>query len=189
MGRCQWLLAVCLLFVALPLTAAEAAVWQRLAEPGHLVLVRHAIAPGTGDPKGFRLDECATQRNLSAAGRAQAQRMGERLRANGLDRAAVYSSQWCRCMETASLLGVGNPLPLPALNSFYGEAARGGDQTREILQWLGQQPQNAKLILVTHQVNITALTGVYPASGEMLVLRRLDDGAIELVGRIRTDEF
>ncbi|MCK6409580.1 MAG: histidine phosphatase family protein, partial [Thauera sp.] len=80
---------------------AEEALWKALREGGHVALMRHAVAPGVGDPPGFRLDDCATQRNLSAAGRRQAQAIGERFRANGIATAAVFSSQWCRCLDTA----------------------------------------------------------------------------------------
>ena len=91
--------------------------------------MRHATAPGTGDPAEFQLDDCATQRNLSAVGREQARATGARLRAAGITSAEVYSSQWCRCLETARLLGLGEVLELPALNSFFGERARAAEQS------------------------------------------------------------
>ena len=90
-----------------------------LNKPGRLLMLRHAQAPGSGDPPGFRLDDCATQRNLDAAGRAQSVSLGHRLARAGILRAKVYSSQWCRCLETARLLGIGQVEVLPALNSFY----------------------------------------------------------------------
>ena len=129
-------LLVCL-FLLLPLSAAaqtqtdEAGLWAALRDGGHVALIRHGLAPGTGDPPGFRVDDCRTQRNLSPAGRAQARAIGERFRANGIDTAAVFSSQWCRCLETARLLGLGEVQALPGLNSFFGrpqqrDADRGG---------------------------------------------------------------
>ena len=105
------LLLACL-GLLLPIAAAcaetdEAALWAALREGGHVALMRHAIAPGVGDPAGFRLDDCTTQRKLSAQGRAQARAIGERFRANGIATAAVFSSQWCRCLDTARELALG----------------------------------------------------------------------------------
>ena len=111
------LVFLCLL---LPLSAAaqtqpdEAALWAALRAGGHVALIRHALAPGTGDPAGFRVDDCATQRNLSPTGRAQARAIGERFRANGIDTAAVLSSQWCRCLDTARELALGEITPFAA---------------------------------------------------------------------------
>src|SRR5512134_1262540 len=85
-------------------------VWQALRAGGHIALLRHAAAPGVGDPPGFRLEDCGTQRNLSAEGRAQARRIGEALRRRGVEVDAVYSSEWCRCLQTAELIGGNRPI-------------------------------------------------------------------------------
>lgn len=90
-----------------------------LKKPGHFAIMRHALAPGTGDPRNFDLTDCSTQRNLSEAGREQAKAVGELLRKSGIEKAGVYSSQWCRCLDTATLLGLGPVTELPALNSFF----------------------------------------------------------------------
>jgi len=137
--------------------------------PGRLLMMRHATAPGVGDPANFRLGDCSTQRNLSDAGRQQAAGIGERLRAAGWSGVPVYSSPWCRCVDTARLIGLGEVRELPVLgSSFAGHASDTNDATA-LRRWLaGQGGQPA--MLVTHQVNITALTGVYPASGEVLLL-------------------
>lgn len=140
-----------------------------LRQPGAVAIMRHARAPGTGDPPGFRLGECATQRNLDEAGREQARRIGARLRAAGVA-APVYASEWCRTRETAELLAVGPVQPLPALNSFFGDRAPEAAQTAALRAFM--DGLDGPAVLVTHQVNITALTGVFPADGEMLVLRR-----------------
>jgi phosphohistidine phosphatase SixA len=132
--------------------------------------MRHALAPGGGDPPGFRIDDCSTQRLLSEAGRAQSRASGEALRARGIASARVLSSAWCRCIETAQLLGLGTVAVEPALNSFFADRSTAEAQTvalRGLLRaWSGPDP----LVLVTHQVNITALTGVFPASGEALLV-------------------
>ncbi|NBN79965.1 histidine phosphatase family protein [Microvirga tunisiensis] len=167
-----------------PVRAAPAHPWVPQLKDGTVVgLLRHALAPGTGDPAGFRLGDCSTQRNLSAEGRAQAQAIGAALRGLGLDGARVYSSQWCRCLDTARLLALGPVEELPALNSFFADRDREGEQTRALEDWLAGQTAAGPLILVTHQVNITALTGIVPASGELVLATRLRTSAPRLVAR------
>ena len=167
--------------------AEEQAAWNGLRSGGHVALIRHALAPGTGDPAVFALGDCSTQRNLSDEGRAQAARIGARLRAEGIETARIYSSQWCRCLETAELLGLGPVEALPVLNSFYERRENQERQTRTLESWLAEQNLERPVVLVTHQVNITALTGVFPTSGEMVVIRRTDAGGITVVGTIETD--
>ena len=164
--------------------ASDEALWSALREGGHLALMRHAPAPGFSDPEGFVLEDCKTQRNLSAAGREQAKATGERFRANGIANATVRSSRWCRCLDTARLLGIGTVIPTPALDSFFenrGEEASRSAAVRELIR--NADPSAGPLVLVTHQVNITALTGVYPASGELIIMRVAGD-TLELAGRI-----
>ena len=153
----------------------------------HVALMRHALAPGMGDPGNFRLDDCSTQRNLSQTGRDQAVKIGARLKAAGIDSADVFTSQWCRCRETAELLGFDPPTPLPALNSFFGDFERKDEQTEALSSWLESQPLERPLILVTHQVNITAFSGIYPDSGEIVLMRRNANGRFEVAGSIRTN--
>jgi broad specificity phosphatase PhoE len=176
----------------LPIAAAcaetgEAALWAALREGGHVALMRHAIAPGVGDPAGFRLDDCTTQRKLSAQGRAQARAIGERFRANGIATAAVFSSQWCRCLDTARELALGEVVAFPGLNSFFADRGEEARHTAAVRALIGERARSPlPLVLVTHQVNITALTGVFPASGEIIVLR-VDGDTPSVAGRIRTD--
>ena len=161
--------------------------WKALRSPGHIALVRHAIAPGTGDPSEFELGDCRTQRNLSEEGRVQAKNIGARLRINGLEHARIFSSQWCRCRETAELFNLGTVEDLPILNSFFQRFMDRERQTQELVEWLARQTLNKPLLLVTHQVNITALTGVYPSSGEIVIIHQSDMGKIKVVGSINTD--
>jgi phosphohistidine phosphatase SixA len=177
-----------LLGVAPSVSASEeTALWRALASKGHAALLRHAIAPGTGDPSAFTIGDCATQRNLSEEGRRQAAQIGARFRKNGIEAARIFSSQWCRCLETAGSLGLGPVTELPILNSFFQSPDRRDDQAQELEEWLAGQDLEGSLVLVTHQVNITALTGIYPASGELIVIRQSGDGEISVVGSIRTD--
>lgn len=168
--------------LAQPTPDAEAA-WQALAEGG-IALFRHAIAPGGGDPPGMRLGDCGTQRNLDEAGRAQARRIGATFRDRGIVVGAVRASAWCRAMETAELAFPGRARAEPAFNSFFGarqdQEARTAAARRLMLAWDGP----GAMFVATHQVNITALTSIFPASGEGVVLRR-DGEALVVVGRIR----
>lgn len=161
--------------------------WKELRSGSSFVLLRHAIAPGTGDPDHFILGNCLTQRNLSASGRGQATTIGKQFRANKIQKARVFSSQWCRCLETAELLKIGPVEELALLNSFFENYERGDSQTNELRRWIGRQNLSQPMVLVTHQVNITSLTQYYPVSGELVFARRLDSGEVVLRGSITTD--
>ena len=181
------LLAALVLAVAAALPAhASEALWLALAQPGHGALMRHATAPGVGDPHGMQLDDCATQRNLSEAGRAEARAIGERFRAAGIARARLLSSRWCRCLETARLLALGPVETAPeALDSFFGERTEQPGSTAALRRLIADLPRDGgPVVMVTHQVNVTVLTGVFPQSGEIVVLRLGADGAFSVAGRI-----
>lgn len=167
----------------LPATAgAQSAPLDRLRGGGLVILMRHAqTTPGTGDPPGFRLDDCATQRNLSEAGIAQARAIGAALRAERVGVGRVLSSRWCRCLDTARLLDLGTVEPFEPLNSFFGEGDAGGAQGAAVREFVRGWQGAGNAVMVTHQVNITALTDVFPASGEAVVVT----GAMEQVGRLR----
>jgi phosphohistidine phosphatase SixA len=173
-------LILALLLTLLPL-AALADDWDALREPGAVAIMRHALAPGGGDPANFDVTDCATQRNLDVRGRAQARTIGAELRARGFTFDSVLTSQWCRCRETAELLDAGPVSEAPALNSFFQDRATGPAQTDAATDIL--RANDGTLMMVTHQVNITALTGIFPASGEIIVVRATDQG-IEVLGQI-----
>lgn len=161
---------------------------EALAEPGRALILRHALAPGAGDPPAFRLDDCATQRNLDARGRAQAVQLGERLRAAGIARARVFSSQWCRCRETAELLALGPVTALPALNSFYQRGEQREGRLAALREFLAALPlDGGPVVLVTHQVTISALTGAGTPSGGGSLLRLNGSGSPEILGSIPPD--
>ena len=180
------LLAAALLaaFLLSPLPTAADARFARLSEPGVVAILRHAFAPGTGDPASFKLDDCTTQRNLDARGREQARKIGAAIRAAGATVDRVITSQWCRCRDTARFLDLGPVEDLPALNSFFRNRDRAGPQTAELRQFLLGLPPGKTVVLVTHQVNITALTGRIPASGEVFLLEIGRDGTISVVDEI-----
>jgi phosphohistidine phosphatase SixA len=163
---------------------AEEELWQSLQRGGHVILVRHtSTEPGVGDPPGYRLDNCATQRNLSAAGREEARSIGEAFRAHGVPVGEVRASQWCRCLETARL-AFGAAVPWPPLNSFFDARSREPEQTRAVRALIGRPFADTNLVLVTHQVNIVALTGRSAAPGELVVVRA-GDAKSRPVGRLR----
>lgn len=148
--------------------------------------MRHALAPGTGDPPEFRLDDCTTRRNLSDTGRAQARATGEAIRAAvSPPPDAVLTSRWCRCRETAELLGLGAPEPTPPLDSFLGRRHLRDDQTEALRALLAERlSRGERLVLVTHQVNVTALTGIVPRSGEAVAVRLAADGSLAVLGTV-----
>lgn len=158
--------------------------WAALRAGGHFAILRHATAPGIGDPPGFRLEDCRTQRLLSSRGRREARRIGEELREHGVQIDAIYSSQWCRCLQTAELLALGPVRPLPPLNSFFAQPEREDEQTAELREWIARQRPEGTIVLVTHQVNITALTALLPEPGDVIVIRPGTGGDMEVVGRI-----
>lgn len=163
-----------------------------LRQGGLVILIRHGVTePGIGDPPEFRLDDCATQRNLSEAGRTQARSLGEWFRDQDIPVGAVRSSQWCRCLDTARLaFGAHHPIdPWPALNSFFDRRADAPIATRSALDSLASA-FTGNQVWVTHQVNISALTGTFAAMGELIVtrpVRRDRQWQLEPVGRFKPD--
>ena len=134
-----------------------------------VLFLRHALAPGFGDPARFSIDDCRTQRNLSLPGRDQARRIGAYLRNEAIDIRVILSSRWCRCVETAAELGLGPFTTHDGLNSFFdGHVDR--DETIELLRaqldrTAGTRTDGQVTLMVTHQVVITAITGIAPQSG------------------------
>jgi phosphohistidine phosphatase SixA len=157
--------------------------WSAL-QSGTIALFRHANAPGTGDPPGFQLNDCSSQRNLNAAGRAQAKRIGDQFRARRINVTRVLTSQWCRTRETAQLAFPGLPKDEPAFNSFFGDRDQEAAQTRTALGVLQSWRGPGVMVVVTHQVNITALTDIFPDSGEGIIVRVASE-RLEVLGRIK----
>ncbi|MFC5510774.1 histidine phosphatase family protein [Massilia jejuensis] len=163
---------------------SEDALWQALRGGGVTVLLRHAATnPGIGDPPGFKLDQCATQRNLSEAGRADARAIGAAFARHQVTPGAVWSSRWCRCLETARL-AFGRVEPEPSLDSmFRDEEDQSAAKLRALRTRLAARSATSPLVLVTHDVNIRALTGQSLAQGEMVLVKQRDD-ELEVLGRI-----
>ena len=189
MTRLLLTVAVMAAFLLSPVPSAAEARFARLSQPGVVAIMRHALAPGAGDTARFALDDCTTQRNLDARGRAQARAIGAAIRAAGVTVERVLASQWCRCRDTARLLELGPVDDLLALNSFFRDPARADRQTAELRRFLIDLPPEQAVVLVTHFVNIRALTGRGVASGEVLLLDIGRDGTVSVVDEILIDPW
>jgi phosphohistidine phosphatase SixA len=179
------ILAGSILFSALESFADNDEMIARLKAGGHILMVRHALAPGSGDPDHFTLGDCSTQRNLNEAGRAQARSIGNWLRRNGVASARVYASQWCRCLETATLMQLGPVKPLPALNSFYERPQDREPNISALRDFISRQPTDGEfIVMVTHFVTIGAMTGESVSSGMGVLLELKEDAPYNVVGKL-----
>ena len=191
MRRMRFVIFIVLLGFCCPMEAAgaddAADAWKALRAGGHVALMRHADAPGgVGDPPDFRVEDCATQRNLSAKGRADAEKIGLRLKGEGIAFEKILSSPWCRCIDTARLMDLGTV----ETEATFGNVVVLKDQRQAlttgaralITQWTA----GGNLLVVTHGANIHALAGVWLASGEIVVVKGGSDRA-EPVGRLLLD--
>jgi len=175
-------LAVALMAAPVAAAASDEA-WAALAKGGHVALVRHGNAPpGYGDPPGFKIDDCATQRNMDERGRAQARAVGEAFRQHGVIVDKILSSPWCRCLETARLMALG-----PVENTW---AVAASDRSPERLVVLKQMMAGWRgpgtLVLVTHALTVQALVGIMPDQAETVVVKPKpgNEPGIDVVGRI-----
>jgi phosphohistidine phosphatase SixA len=180
--------ALALCFLVTPGLAADDAqdAWAALARGGHVALVRHGSAPPGygGDPPGFRIDDCATQRNLDELGREQARALGEAFRRHGVRVDRVVSSPWCRCLDTARLMAVGPVDSSWALVPDRDPAVP--VRLRELKELISGWRGPGTLVLVTHALTVRPLTGFLPLQAETVVLKpEPGSGAgATLVGRI-----
>lgn len=176
---------------ALPAAAmAQDDAWALLRQPGHVVFMRHSDAPGSGgygDPPGYRLDDCATQRNLSEEGRAHARRTGAAFRKHGVTFDRVLSSPWCRCKETASLAIGKEAEVFPPLSNLVGRHEHRDAQVKALEAYLAGLDGNTRVLFVTHGIVVNALTGIGLASGEMVIVKPGPGGKPAVAGRLRVD--
>ena len=166
---------------------SEDDIWSQLrqADTHYYVLMRHAIAPGTGDPPSFQIGDCSTQRNLSEAGITQARRTGDAFRAQMVAVQQVLSSEWCRCLDTATAMALGPVEPFPALNSFFENRAKEPEQTQMLREFMiTHQDKRGVTVLVTHFVNIIAIADSGASSGEIVVMQVNGQNEPEVVAQI-----
>ena len=162
------------LYLCLFGTSVYAGLNEDLHDGHHVLLMRHADAPGIGDPAGYKLDQCATQRNLGEHGRKQAELIGAWLTKQGIDTAQVFSSPWCRCMDTAKLLKKGVVTIEASLGSFFDDMSLEKIQTQALQTFIKNslaKKSQPPLILVTHHINIQAFTGKVVNVGEMVLVK------------------
>jgi broad specificity phosphatase PhoE len=165
----------------------DAKLWGELRRGGNVILVRHgSTLPGQGDPPGFRLDDCSTQRNLSNEGREEARRIGERLKRERVPIAKVYTSPWCRCRETA-MLAFGKAEDWTPLASVFEAPDRDQEYTERVKKRIGtysSREMKGNVVMVTHNVNIASLTKLSVAPGEMVIVRPDGCCGLRVVGRL-----
>jgi len=183
------LVGICLLLVAL-LARADEDAWMRLQQGGYVVIMRHALTdpPRGEEPANFTLDDCATQRNLGARGRADMADLARALERRKVAVGEVFSSRYCRCQESARI-AFGRAEVWDLLNGYPGPAPywEGYDfsQLLEIRKRLSDAPAaGSNRFLVTHNTHIKALLDIWVEPGEMVVVRPLGRMFLTVVGRI-----
>lgn len=180
-------LAALLLLMALPAMAQAPEAYALLRQPGHVAFLRHAATPGSfGDPPGYRLDDCSTQRPLVDAGRAQARRTRAAFAANGVVFDRVLTSPWCRCKETAELVTGREAEVMQALANLVGRSEHRDAQVAALKAYLAGIG-GARALFVTHGIVISALVGINPAEGEMVIAKVGAGGAATVVGRLKVE--
>ena len=148
-----------------------------------VVFIRHAIAPGNGDPDNFDISDCSTQRNLNEKGRDQSKKIGEFFRSNKILFDKVLSSEWCRCKDTG-IIAFGDIETFSALNSFYdARFSKNKDkQIKQLKEYIKNWDGKKNLILITHYVVILEILGLGVTSGEIIITNKY----FELIGNIKT---
>jgi phosphohistidine phosphatase SixA len=180
-------LAMLAAFWLTPTASADDALWSQLRDGGKVVLIRHATTPSQfGDPEGMRLDDCATQRNLTDAGREQAKRIGQAFAENTVKVSQVRTSQLCRCIDTARL-AFGAATVWEDLTGIVQDSPERRQQKaqalRRALATLPSTP-GENVIFVTHNFNIKDATGESVAMGEALVIQPKGEHGFDVLGRI-----
>jgi phosphohistidine phosphatase SixA len=181
-----------LLCIASAAGAEEAELWPALRAGGHVALVRHAgTIGGSGDPPGFTLDNCASQRNLTLKGKAEARRLGELFRLKEVPIGKVLSSRWCRCIETAALMGLAAPELAPTFDNAFTFRDRLAELTAGARAIVAAWSGPGTLVVMTHGANILPLTGIMPEEGGVVVVKGdpANAAGLRVVGRSLTTEY
>jgi len=169
------------------LALADADLWPRLRQGGLFLLMRHASTEGgQGDPPGYRLEDCSSQRNLSESGREEARHVGERLRRERIAIERVYASPWCRCRETGTIaFGKAEDWePLSSIFDFPDREADYSERVKKRIANLSRRPLRGNVVMITHNVNIAALTRESLAPAEIVVVEAQGCCGIRNLGRL-----
>ncbi len=179
------LLAYLFIFLFTSQLNASNQAWNLAQEGNKILLIRHSLAPGGGDPPGFKINDCKTQRNLNRTGINQSKKIGKLFKKNKVPVDQVLSSQWCRCKDTAKY-AFGNFKEFAALNSTFQSPynKNEGKQLKELYEFIKKWDGKGKnLVLITHYSIITAVTNAVPSSGEIVIA----DKNFKVLGTIQTD--
>ncbi len=174
---------VMLFLLVSPAADATEAGWALLREGGHVVFLRHAVAPGTTEPASFDIDKCATQRNLSARGKQQASKIGALFGARAAPVERVLSSRYCRCLDTARIAFEAEPEPFAPLDPLSTDQAARKSQEAAVLAQIRDYSGSDNLVMVTHLENIRDMTGISPREGEAVIVEPDGEG-LRVLGRI-----
>lgn len=168
---------------------ADDALWALLESGGQVVLIRHGLTtPGVGDPPGFTLADCRTQRNLVDAGRREAERLGTALRARRVPVAQVRSSPWCRCIETAKLAFATEPVVDDTLSNLFEHSQNRERQVAQFRKLVANAPKRGNLMLVTHGSTTAAITGINQGTAEMVIVTPEGGDKYRVAGRLAVPE-
>ena len=167
--------------------ARDLAIWDQIKgtnPKGYVLLMRHALAPGIGDPENFNVNDCSTQRNLNDEGRTDAREIGSWLKRRDVKIFRVESSRWCRAKETAELLDIGKVRPNKNFDSLFRDPDPAkSPQTAAIKKRIfNHRNTRGLLVLVGHSVNIQTLTGTFLESGEGVLVRATSQGEFKILG-------
>ena len=172
-------------FTNFTVVLSSESIWDEARKGNKVILIRHSFAPGGGDPAGFKIEDCKTQRNLNKAGIDQSKKIGKIFRDNKIPIDIILSSEWCRCKDTA-FHAFGRFKKFSALNSTFSNPYIKNEprQIKEIKKYLKIWDGKGKnLILVTHYSIITAITDAAPGSGEIVIA----DKNLNVIGTIKTN--
>ncbi len=164
------------------ISSADTISWSEILDKPkfNVIFLRHALAPGYGDPSEFDISDCKTQRNLNEKGRDQARSIGIKLKMKGVFFNEVYSSEWCRCLDTATLLDLGEITIFSGLNSFFQDHYDRKETLLKLMQKLEQIDEKNRILMVTHQVVISSITGINVGSGVAVAYSTTDGSAIKI---------
>lgn len=180
----SWLVLLLVALLPVPAQADADDIWAAMRAGNHIIFLRHAqTEAGIGDPPGFRIGDCTSQRNLSDPGRTDAHLIGEKFRERKVVISNVLSSHWCRCLDTARL-AFGRVTPAVMLDSMFNDQVKPDhEKDSELQAYLRSWKGAGNLVLVTHAQNIVHWTGISPRSGEM-VIARFEAGQLRVLGQV-----
>ena len=164
------------------ISSADTISWSEILDKPkfNVIFLRHALAPGYGDPSEFDISDCKTQRNLNEEGRDQARSIGIKLKMKGFLFNEIYSSEWCRCLETATLMDLGQITTFSGLNSFFQDHYDRKETLLKLMQKLEHLDEKNRILMVTHQVVISSVTGINVGSGVAVAYSTTDGSAIKI---------